>query len=67
VPVYSFGLRPIEIDGYGVKDARANFKGVSDFYFETLGIPVLQGRSFVQKDLLGPQGVAVVNQTFFDA
>jgi predicted permease len=37
---------------------------ISGAYFETLGIPVLQGRTFLPKDDYGAPKVAVVNATF---
>jgi predicted permease len=37
---------------------------VTGSYFETLGIPILQGRTFMPKDDYGAPKVAVVNATF---
>jgi predicted permease len=41
-----------------------HMNSVNASYFETLGIPVLQGRAFTAKDDLGAPKVAVVNATF---
>jgi predicted permease len=44
------------------RDAR--FTWVSSGYFETMGIPVVQGRTFTRNDTQGSPRVAVVNQAF---
>ena len=36
----------------------------TDKYFKTLGIPIIQGRTFDEDDIRGGLSVAVVNQTF---
>ena len=41
-----------------------NLNYVSSGYFETLGIPVLRGRSFSSTDTMEAQHVAIVNQAF---
>jgi putative ABC transport system permease protein len=40
----------------------ADFEPVSPRYFETLGIPILQGRAFIPADKEGAPPVAIVNQ-----
>ena len=42
----------------------SQFTWVSPSYFETMGIPVLQGRDFTRDDTRKSPRVAVVNQTF---
>jgi len=43
-------------------NSRLNYVGAD--YFQTLGVPVLQGRSFTAADALGSAEVAVVNEAF---
>jgi putative ABC transport system permease protein len=42
----------------------ADFFAVSDDYFTTLGVPVLKGRQFTQRDDAHAPGVIIVNQAF---
>ena len=42
----------------------ANFHMASCNYFHTMGIPVLMGRRFTQRDVEGTPPVVIVNQTF---
>ena len=44
------------------KTDRAYFNVVSDDYFETIGMPVLQGRALTAQDVKGSKLVAVVNE-----
>src|SRR6267378_3566910 len=43
---------------------RANFESVSDNYFSTLGLKVLEGRDFTVDDVDSKQPVAIVNASF---
>lgn len=56
---------PVEIAGKpsaGNQMTRVRYSG--DRFFETLGIPLLQGRAFSEDDLLHSRRVAVVNRAF---
>jgi predicted permease len=55
----------IEITGQpNVEGSRADINLGSDRYFETLQIPLLQGRTISQEDFAHSRKVAVVNQAF---
>ena len=43
---------------------RGNFEGVSDLYFSTLGLKILEGRDFTTDDSDTKQPVAIVNASF---
>jgi len=44
--------------------ARGNFESVSDNYFSTLGLKILEGRDFTVDDVDSKQPVAIVNASF---
>jgi putative ABC transport system permease protein len=44
-------------------DLRARFRLVSPGYFNTLGIPLLQGRDFSEADRMGGEAVAIVTKS----
>jgi predicted permease len=48
----------------GQENARALASKVDEFYFETIGIPLLQGRNFARTDDGGAPRVAIVNEHF---
>jgi predicted permease len=48
----------------GSQDGNSKFTWVSPDYFETMGIPVIQGRSLTRQDTASSQRVALVNETF---
>ena len=48
----------------GSQEGNSKFTWVSPEYFETLGIPVIQGRSLTREDTASSQRVALVNETF---
>jgi predicted permease len=54
--------RPKETDQS--KEPFAEYRVVSDNYFATLGIPMMQGREFASTDALGAPAVVIVNEEF---
>ncbi|HUS12339.1 MAG TPA: FtsX-like permease family protein, partial [Pyrinomonadaceae bacterium] len=52
--------RPVEKGN----EPSADFFAVSDDYFKTLGVPILKGREFTQRDGAKAPGVVIVNQAF---
>jgi predicted permease len=48
----------------GANEGSARFTWVGPGYFETMGIPILQGRDFTLRDTRSSARVAVVNQAF---
>ncbi len=61
---------PAHIDGYAIPESGAlpnvNFRAVMPGYFETLGIPLIRGRSIDSGDREGGEPVVVVNRTFVE-
>lgn len=51
----------------GVDDWRSKFRVVSPGYFETLGVPILQGRGFRESDKDGAERVVVISQSLAKA
>lgn len=47
----------------GLDDWRAKFRSVSPGYFDTLGVPLLEGRDFRDSDKNGTERVVVVSQS----
>jgi predicted permease len=43
---------------------RADFEGVTPDYFRTMGIALLQGRTFTERDAREAPSVAIINETF---
>ena len=64
------GFRPEGYTFSAAEDSELNVNYASSGYFETLGIPLRQGRTFVEGDRAGAPSVAIVNDTlarrFFD-
>ena len=67
-PVNARWVRPLSIEGeppMRAEDAPTTFIGVGDeWYFRTLGIPLLRGRDFASSDAAGDPPVGIVNETF---
>ena len=57
---------PVEIEGRPSlpSEPEVNFNAITSGYFRTLGIPLLQGRDFDQRDRRGVPDVAIVNQSY---
>jgi putative ABC transport system permease protein len=47
----------------GQDDPRARFRTISPGFFDTLGVPVLEGRDFDERDLNGAERVVIVSQS----
>jgi predicted permease len=47
----------------GLDDWRARFRSVSPGYFETLGLPILEGRDFRDTDKNGAERVVIISQS----
>jgi len=47
----------------GIKDLRAKFRSVSPGFFDTLGMPLLDGRDFRDSDKDGAEKVVIVSQS----
>ena len=60
------GLRPVYIEGYSAsagEDMNYSFNVVSPDYFQTMGIPLVQGREFTEADTSKAQNVTIINET----
>ncbi|HEY3742958.1 MAG TPA: ABC transporter permease [Bryobacteraceae bacterium] len=58
---------PFEIVGKPIEAARrtsAHYQPVSERYFETLGISIVQGRAFSERDTASSSPVCIINQAF---
>ena len=66
-PPYTWigGITAVQVDGEPfAEEQRVHFSRVGDRFFETAGIPILQGRDISEEDLVSRRKVAVVNHAF---
>ena len=49
-----------------VEDPRARFRSVSSGFFETLGVPILEGRDFQANDKEGSERVVIISKSVAD-
>jgi hypothetical protein len=61
------GFKPVDFELEAGKNPITNLVYVSPEYFETLGVPIVTGRSVDASDAHDSVPVAVVNETFADA
>jgi predicted permease len=70
LPVNSGNTTRFFIDGDPVpapgKETEANIRTVSDDYFKTLGVPLLAGRTFDERDGPDKPGVVIIGKTIAD-
>lgn len=64
----AYAWEPISIDGYTPKTAYetiiSNVRIVSPGYFPAMGIPLVKGRYFDERDIRGQQETAIVDEAF---
>jgi len=58
----SFGIEGVPVGPAGYGPGGAGYRMVSEGYFSSMGIPVLQGRDFDQRDVDGGPGTVIVNR-----
>ncbi len=65
---YSAAWGPITVEGYVPKAASeliiSNLRFVSPDYLRTMGLPLIKGRQFDERDIRGAEEVAIVNEQF---
>ncbi|HKG60291.1 MAG TPA: ABC transporter permease [Pyrinomonadaceae bacterium] len=70
LPVNSGNTTRFFIDGDPIpspgKETEANIRTVSDDYFKTLGVPLLAGRTFDERDTADKPGVVIIGKTIAD-
>ena len=54
---------PVSLPGQAIE---ANFRVVDDSYFQTLGVPIVSGRMFDQRDKVDAQGVVIIGKSLAD-
>ena len=70
LPVNAGNTTRFYVDGDPVpapgQEIEANSRVVSDSYFQTLGVPLLGGRTFDQRDIPDKPGVVIIGKTIAD-
>jgi predicted permease len=70
LPVNAGNTTRFFIDGDAIpqpgKETEANMRIVSDSYFQTLGVPLLAGRTFDQRDAADKPNVVIIGKTIAD-
>jgi putative ABC transport system permease protein len=70
LPVNSGNTTRFYIDGDSIpapgKETEANIRTISDDYFKTLGVPLLAGRMFDERDGPDKPGVVIIGKTIAD-
>lgn len=64
IPLYRGFFWNLTVRVNGTEEAACRFTWVSPSYFETMGIPLLEGRNFNDADTAASPRVAIVNQSF---
>ena len=59
---FSFAIQGAQREN-ALDDPRARFRSVSPGFFETMGVPILQGRDFDEHDRDGAERVVIINQS----
>ena len=59
---FSFAVEGAQREN-GQEDPRARFRSVSSGFFETLGVPILEGRDFMDSDRDAAEPVVIINQS----
>lgn len=59
----SFGIEGVPVGPAGYGPGNGGYRMVSEGYFGSMGIPVLQGRDFDQRDVEGGQPSVIINRS----
>ena len=54
---------PGQVEKVSADKAQAQYRAISPDYFRTMGIPLLEGRAFTDRDAPNAPGVVVINET----
>jgi predicted permease len=65
-PSGSFGIEGVPTGPAGYGPGNGGYRMVSEGYFGSMGIPLVKGRDFDQRDVSGAQATVIVNQSLVD-